>query len=53
MFGNGEIGHSALGQVDDNVAPSPVFAADAEFTWAVSAEAKFEWNDDDSNFKWE
>lgn len=53
MFGNGEIGRVAIGEVDEGVAPSPVYPATAEFEWTLSAEAEFEWDGDESNFMWE
>lgn len=52
MFGGGEIGRVALGEVDDNVLPSLVYSAEAVFAWTLSAEAAFTWDDDGSNFIW-
>jgi hypothetical protein len=53
MLGNGEIGHAALGEVDETIAPSPAYSATAEFEWTVSATPIFVWNDDGSTFEWE
>jgi hypothetical protein len=53
MLGNGEIGHVALGEVDDGVAPSPVYSATAEFSWSLSATADIVWVGDGTVFVWE